>query len=134
MTQQRPTTTLPMSTLASAIVMLAASLLLPLVSLASYRWTVTDLPHKIGCLMDEGIGQAVAYILLLGLLLAPLALAVSLLLRRHAGKTLHLLPAVVAILLTAALLLSSHLMPGWGLWLYLFFALVPAVQGFQRLN
>lgn len=106
-------------TLAGSIAMLAIAFLLPLVNLKSYRFMLTDLPHKIDRLVHDDTSQTVAYVLLAGIVLAPVLLAVTALLWKKAAKAVAWLPVVFSLALTVALLLAKAPNPGIGLWIYL---------------
>jgi len=106
-------------TLSATIAMLAVALLLPLVNLMSYRFTLFDLPHKIQRLVPGAAPQALAYVLLLLLLLAPVVLSLLTWLKGKAPKGLVALPCCTAALLTTLLLLAKRPDPGVGLWVYL---------------
>jgi len=115
-----------MVTLAGCVAMLAATLLLPLVNLQSYRFGFFELPHKIQRLVSGDVGQAIGYVLLFGLLLAPIALALVAWLKGRASKALVLLPLIFAVVLTVLLLIANKPSPGLGLWIYLAVAAVVA--------
>ena len=102
-------------TLSATIAMLAVALLLPLVNLMSYRFTLFDLPHKIQRLVPGAAPQALAYVLLL----APVVLSLLTWLKGKAPKGLVALPCCTAALLTTLLLLAKRPDPGVGLWVYL---------------
>ena len=115
-----------MVTLAGSVAMLAATLLLPLVNLQSYRFGFFELPHKIQRLVSGDVSQAIGYVLLFGLLLAPVVLALVAWLKGRASKVLTLLPLLFAVVLTVLLLVANKPSPGLGLWLYLAVAAVVA--------
>ena len=98
---------------------IATSVLLPLVNLLSYRWTLAEVLHKIPRLVHGGTAQAVGYVLVVGNRGLKLALW-----RHRCGVAVRLLPLLSALLLAACLLLSSKpVAPGIGLWIYILLAL-----------
>ena len=111
-------------TLCLSAAMLAVALLLPLVNLMSYRFTLFELPHKIQRLVNGGVSQTIAFLLLALLVLAPLCLALVALVRRRVPQWLLGLPAIVSALLVVLLLLASKPNPGIGLWIYLALAVI----------
>ena len=111
-------------TLCLSAAMLAVALLLPLVNLMSYRFTLFELPHKIQRLVNGGVSQTIAFLLLALLVLAPLCLALVALVRRRVPQWLLGLPAIVSALLVVLLLLASKPNPGIGLWIYLALAII----------
>ncbi len=106
-------------TLCLSAAMLAVALLLPLVNLMSYRFTLFELPHKIQRLVNGGVSQTIAF-----LVLALLCLALVALVRRRVPQWLLGLPAIVSALLMVLLLLASKPNPGIGLWIYLALAVI----------
>ena len=121
--EKKTTLTSTIITFACSIAMLA-SLLLPLVALKSYRFGITDLPHKIERLVHGGFNQIVGYVLLALLILAPLVLAVFTLWRRRPPLVVALLPAVVALLFTIQLWIAHQPAPAVGMYVYLILALI----------
>ena len=113
---------------AGCAALLAAFLLLPLVSMMSYHWTLADLGNKLPRLVHNGAVRSVAWLLLAGMLFTPAWLLLRTCFRCHVSKVERLLPAAFAIVTVFALMVaSSPLSPGVGLWLYLVAALAVAV-------
>ena len=112
--------------------MLAVALLLPLVNLMSYRYTMADLPHKIQRLLHSDTEQTIAYVLFSLLLLLPLTLALSVGFKKRVPRLLALLPALTAGVLLGLLLLATKPSPGWGLMLYLAVALFTCYYALKR--
>ena len=112
---------------AGCAAMLAIFLLLPLVNMMSYHWTVADLAHKLPRLVHSGTVRFIAILLLAGMLFTPVWLALRTCFRFHASKVERLLPAAIALVTAIALMvICSPLSPGPGLWLYLVVALAVA--------
>jgi len=121
-----------MVTFAGCAALLVTALLLPLVNLMSYRFTIFDLPHKIGRMVHGDVSQIVGYVLLVGLLLSPIVVALYTWSRGRAPKTVILLPLLFSAVLTVLLLIASKPSPGVGLWLYLLLAVVISVWQIQK--
>lgn len=119
-------------TLAGCVAMLAIALLLPLVNLMSYRFTMADLPHKIGRMVKGDVSQILGYVFLVGLLLSPIIVALYTWSRGRAPKTVILLPLLFAAVLTVLLLIASKPSPGMGLWLYLVVAVAVVAWQIQE--
>ena len=112
---------------AGCAALLAIFLLLPLVNMMSYHWTLADLGHKLPRLVHSGAVRVIAFLLLAGMLLTPVWLVLKTCIRFHASKVERLLPAACALVTAIALMVtSSPLSPGLGLWLYLAVALAVA--------
>ena len=111
--------------------MLAVALLLPLVNLMSYRFTLVELPHKIERLVQGTASQFVGYVLVAGLLLAPLALLLQTWLGKQGPKLLLMLPLLVAAVLVVVLLAGKP-SPGIGLWIYLVVAAAVVMLGLRK--
>ena len=125
-------TTARLLMLTGCAAMLLVTVLLPLVNLMSYQLTIDVLPHKIGRLVHGTFSQCLGYVLLAGLVIAPVLLAVAILLRRHVSRLVATLPIAVSLVLIVLLLLASRPSPGLGLWLYLLVAVVTAVLSLWR--
>lgn len=114
-------------TLVGSAAMLASALLLPLVNLMSYSFTMFDLPHKIERLVKGDVNQLVGYVLLALLALAPLLSGLMALLRKRQPRWLFIVPVVVAAVLLVLLLVASVPSPAIGLWIYLVLAVFLAL-------
>lgn len=120
-----------LSTLTGCVVMLAVTLFLPLVNLKSYRFTFVELPHKIERLVQGTGSQAVGYVLVAALLLAPLVLLLQVCMGRRGSSVLLVLPLLIAALFVMVLLAGKP-SPGIGLWIYLAVAAAVAFLGLKK--
>ena len=100
------------------------ALLLPLVTIRSYRFGINDLPHKIDRLVHGGFNQIVGYVLLVLLILAPTVLAVFTIFHRRPPLVVALLPAIVALLFNILLWIAPQAAPAIGMYVYLIIALI----------
>jgi len=119
-------------TLVGSLLMLVVALLLPLVNLMSYHFTLFELPHKIQRLVDGTGAQIIGYVLLVGLVLCPLVLGVYTWMKGCVSKTMAVLPLCFSAILTILLLVAKKPNPGVGLWIYLGLAVVVAIVALRR--
>lgn len=118
--------------LVSCVAMLVSALLLPLVNLKSYRWTMADLPHKISRLVNDNGIRVVAYVLLAAIVITPVVVTLYTGFKGGIPKAVSLLPLLFSLVLTVLLTLANKPSPGMGLWIYVAVAVVVAVLGFRK--
>ena len=117
--------------LGGSLVMLFATLL-PLVNLKSYRWNILELPHKIDRLVDNATYNTAGKVLVFALVLFPIVVALTAVLRRCVPKVVALLPLLVALALIVILFIAGRPAPGIGLWLYALAATATLATAFKK--
>ena len=115
-------------TLVGCMALLVVLIALPLVGLMSYRFGLSDVLHKMPRLVNSDLTRIVGYVLLGGMAIGPVLLGLRGGIVDRAKLFERMLPALCALLLVLALLISSKpVAPAVGLWIYLVVALLMPV-------
>jgi len=118
--------------LTGSLVLVLVAVLLPLVNLMSYRFTLFELPHKIQRLVDGTGAQVIGFVLLAGLVLCPIVLGMMVWLKGRVAKGVAVLPLCFSGILTILLLMATKPEPGIGLWVYVSMAAVVAFAALRK--
>lgn len=118
--------------LSCSLIMLVATLLLPLVNLKSYRWGFFELFHKIDRLVGSATHNIIGKTMLVVLLAGAVITVLSALLKGRVPKSLALLPLLVAFVFIVVLFTTGRTAPGIGLWIYVIAAAITFGMTFKN--